>query len=106
MFPTSNNMIPKPPTHRPNIAERISMLQMAQIHHTGYVPKGGGIRIVLPYHDHQEPKKNVPVKPRKYFPLLKKWRFFFFRSWQQQKKSNSPFKVDNITVRLLKETHW
>ena len=39
--------IPKPPPRRPNIAERISMLQMAQTRHTGFKPEGG-VPLVLP----------------------------------------------------------
>jgi hypothetical protein len=33
--------VPKPPPRRPNIQERISMIDMARTHHTGRVPKGG-----------------------------------------------------------------
>ncbi|KAL7559192.1 hypothetical protein ACA910_013199 [Epithemia clementina (nom. ined.)] len=38
---------PSPPSRRPNIAERISMLQMATLNHTGYKPENG-IPLALP----------------------------------------------------------
>jgi hypothetical protein len=48
-------VVPQPPSRRPNIKERISMLEMAQLHHLGvYVPENG-IRLVLP-RDTKPPK--------------------------------------------------
>ncbi|GAX13466.1 hypothetical protein FisN_36Lu040 [Fistulifera solaris] len=46
--PAGKVVVPLPPSRRPNIQERISMLEMAQLHHLGvYVPENG-IRLVLP----------------------------------------------------------
>lgn len=39
---------PAPPSRRPNIKERISMIEMAQLNHLGVYTPDNGIRIILP----------------------------------------------------------
>mmetsp|Transcript_15510 Transcript_15510/g.32058 ORF Transcript_15510/g.32058 Transcript_15510/m.32058 type:complete len:206 (-) Transcript_15510:1377-1994(-) len=58
----SRRGVPAPPSRRPNIAERISMLQMATMSHSGYLPKGGTLMAfspesVLPTQQHQKKNK-------------------------------------------------
>jgi hypothetical protein len=61
-------VVPPPPNRRPNIEERISMLEMAQLHHLGvYVPENG-IRLVLPRdtqpHKNQYSFHDAPRRPK------------------------------------------
>ena len=39
---------PSPPTHSPTIEDRISMLQMAQLDHTGTKPHSSAVKLTMP----------------------------------------------------------
>eukprot|EP00527_Entomoneis_sp_CCMP2396_P007369 CAMPEP_0198150662 /NCGR_PEP_ID=MMETSP1443-20131203/51874_1 /TAXON_ID=186043 /ORGANISM="Entomoneis sp., Strain CCMP2396" /LENGTH=139 /DNA_ID=CAMNT_0043816041 /DNA_START=182 /DNA_END=601 /DNA_ORIENTATION=+ len=66
---------PVPPSRRPNIAERISMIQMASLSHTGYKPKGA-VSMALPNLLPPPPSKNASKT-------------------KEQKQKHRFFKVDN-----------
>jgi hypothetical protein len=106
---TTVKSIPKPPERRPTVAERISMLQMAQTQHGTYYPTGG-VALVLPSLptnaaetepvdgvDELEPMVSATTKPQRrprYFP------------WKRSAVAGSSRKPEVITVRLLDEREW
>jgi hypothetical protein len=106
---TKTKSIPKPPERRPTVAERISMLQMAQTQHGTYCPTGG-VAMVLPSlpenaantepvdaADEWEPLVAAAIKPQKrprYFP------------WKRSVAAGSNRKPEVITVRLLDKSEW
>ena len=106
---TKAKSIPKPPERRPTVAERISMLQMAQTQHGTYCP-AGGVALVLPglpkntaetepvdANDELEHLVSATTKPRRrprYFP------------WKRSAVAGSSRKPEVITVRLLDEREW
>jgi hypothetical protein len=106
---TKAKSIPKPPERRPTVAERISMLQMAQTHHGTYCPTGG-VALVLPglpqnaaetepvdAVDELEPLVSVTTKSQRrprYFP------------WKRSAAAGSKRKPEIIPVRLLDEREW
>jgi hypothetical protein len=106
---TKSKSIPNPPERRPTVAERISMLQMAQTQHGTYCPTGG-VAMVLPglpensantepvdAADESEPLVTATAKPRRrprYFP------------WKRSAAGISNRKPQVITVRLLDESEW
>jgi hypothetical protein len=106
---TKAKSIPKPPERRPTVAERISMLQMAQTEHGTYCPTGG-VALILPglsknvadtepvdSVDELEPLVSAATKPRRrprYFP------------WKRSAAARSSRKPEVITVRLLDEREW
>eukprot|EP00522_Entomoneis_paludosa_P006220 CAMPEP_0172445510 /NCGR_PEP_ID=MMETSP1065-20121228/5334_1 /TAXON_ID=265537 /ORGANISM="Amphiprora paludosa, Strain CCMP125" /LENGTH=100 /DNA_ID=CAMNT_0013196379 /DNA_START=11 /DNA_END=309 /DNA_ORIENTATION=- len=66
----SRRGVPAPPSRRPNIAERISMLQMATMSHSGYLPKGGTLMAfspesILPTQEHQKKKNKQQLQNNK-----------------------------------------
>jgi hypothetical protein len=103
---TNAKSIPKPPERRPTVAERVSMLQMAQTRHGTYCPTGG-VALVLPglpenvadtepvdAVDDLEHLVSATTKPQRrprYFP------------WKRSAAAGSKRKPDVITVRLLDE---
>jgi hypothetical protein len=106
---TKVKSFPKPPERRPTVAERISMLQMAQTQHGTYCPTGG-VALVLPgmpknaantepvdAADELEPLVSAATKPQRrprYFP------------WKRSAATGSNRKPQAITVRLLDESEW
>lgn len=77
-----------PPSRRPTIVERISMLQMAQSRHSGKV-LSNGVRLILP-------EVIVPSAPPVLVVTKKR------HCWLRRKE----MVPDVITVRLLDETDW
>lgn len=107
---TKAKSIPKQPERRPNVAERISMLQMAQTQHGTYFPNGG-VALVLPAlpqnaadteavdaTDELEPLvSGATIKPQRrprYFP------------WKRSAAAGGNRKPEVISVRLLDESEW
>jgi hypothetical protein len=109
MTKTKTKSIPKPPERRPTVAERISMLQMAQTRHGTYFP-AGGVALVLPglpenvadtepvdAADELVPLVSATAKPQRrprYFP------------WKRSAAAGSKRKPEVIHVRLLGEREW
>lgn len=88
--------VPAPPSQRPSIADRISMLQMAQLQHTGENIPEEGVPLVLPKVPHVE----AIAETRKVeFVYRRKQRRWF----RNKKRDTSP---ELISVRLLDESQW
>jgi hypothetical protein len=103
----NSKSIPKPPERRPTVAERISMLQMAQTQHGTFCPMGG-VKLVLPRLPKNAANTEVvdaadeflepvvatkPQRRPRYFP------------WKRSSASSNR-KPEVITVRLLDESEW
>lgn len=104
---------PPPPGRRPNVAERISMLQMAQLRHKGKIVPSGGVRLALPPVPASAAVpaagEELPVRRERggFLPLS------FWRRNREKQKRNSSNKGDEdgdepaaIAVRLLDESEW
>jgi len=95
--------IPKPPSRRPNIAERISMLQMAQTRHKGVKPEGG-VLLILP----ELPSKCVtkPVKLDDKSMTTGGTNNKKGKGRRLFRRIKGPPKSVPITVTLLDESEW
>jgi hypothetical protein len=106
---SKSKSIPSPPERHPTVAERISMLQMAQTQHGTYCPTGG-VAFVLP----GLPKKSADTEPidaaDESEPLVtattkaqRRPRYF---PWKRSAEAGSKRKPEVIIVRLLDESEW
>jgi hypothetical protein len=113
---------PVPPARRPNILERISMLQMAELHHTGIVPFGGvKLSIVIPtvyrvddsdWMQLRDCNDDEGISIIQTTSIVKKAiRAFcnlFMNPWKRRTVDlhNSDIPMDAVRVRLLNEDEW
>lgn len=103
--------IPMPPSRRPNVVERISMLQMAQTLHTGRVPEGGVRMAVVAFSETIHPDlgrdatkilTTTASEPQLNVKQRKRSRFL---AWKRS-SSDTARTPQVITVRLLDENEW
>jgi hypothetical protein len=100
---TTLKSIPKPPLRRPTVAERISMLQMAQTQHGTFCPTGG-VMLVLPRLP-ENAANTEPVDAAEELVATKPQRRPRYFPWKRSSASSNR-KPEVITVRLMDESEW